>query len=61
MDGFPRMGPYGPGDGEHTLLFYPAEDLRSCERYTAEVTPGLRDWFGEKLAKPVRWTFETRC
>ena len=61
LEGFPRMGPYGPGDGEHTLLFYPAQDLRPCERYTAEVTAGLRDWFGQKLSRPARWSFETRC
>lgn len=61
MAGFPRMGPYGPDDGEHTLLFYPAEDLRPCERYTVEITTGLHDWFGNALARPLRWSFETRC
>ena len=61
MPGFPRMGPYGPDDGEHTLMLYPADDLAPCTRYTAEITPGLRDWFGEKLERPVRWSFETAC
>ena len=61
MDGFPRMGPYGPDAGEHTMLFYPAEDLAPCATYTAEVTAGVRDWFGKKLAHPLRWSFETAC
>jgi hypothetical protein len=61
MDGFPRMGPYGPDAGEHTMLFYPAADLRPCERYTAEATTGIADWFGQHLDRPVRWSFETAC
>ena len=59
--GFPRMGPYGPDAGEHTMLFYPAEDLQPCTRYTAELTPGIRDWTGQKLDRPARWSFETAC
>lgn len=61
MDGFPRMGPYGPDAGEHTMLFYPAEDLRPCTTYTAEATRGITDWYGRPLATPVRWSFETAC
>jgi hypothetical protein len=61
MDGWPRMGPYGPGDGEHTMMFYPAEDLAPCAHYTAEVTRGVRDWFGQRLKHPLRWAFATAC
>lgn len=61
MTGWPRMGPYGPEAGEHTLMFYPAQDLRPCTSYTAELTPGIRDWTGQKLDKPSRWSFETAC
>lgn len=61
MDGWPRMGPYNPEAGEHTMMFYPAEDLAPCTTYTAEVTAGVRDWFGEKLRRPLRWSFETAC
>lgn len=61
MEGFPRMGPYGPDAGEHTMLFYPAQDLAPCERYTAEVTAGVRDWYGQALRRPLRWSFETAC
>ena len=61
MDGFPRMGPYGPDAGEHTMLFYPAADLAPCSTYTAEVTTALADWDSQHLAKPLRWSFETAC
>jgi hypothetical protein len=61
MGGFPRMGPYGPDAGEHTMLFYPAEDLAPCATYTAEVTAGVRDWFGKRLTHPLQWSFETAC
>jgi hypothetical protein len=61
MSGFPRMGPYGPDAGEHTMLFYPAADLKPCTRYTAEVTTDLRDWYGQHLERPLRWSFETAC
>ena len=61
MAGFPRMGPYGPDSGEHTMLFYPAADLEPCSRYTAEATTGISDWYGQHLARPLTWSFETAC
>lgn len=57
--GFPRPGPYGAGDGTHSLMLHPAGDLRPCTRYTAVITPGLRDHAGGRLARPYRWSFTT--
>lgn len=67
LPGFPRPGPYGNGDGTHTMLFYPAVDLEPCATYTARVTTGLRDWSPgadgwsqSGLAAPHEWRFQTR-
>jgi hypothetical protein len=67
LNGFPKPGPYGNGDGTHTMLFYPAVDLEPCATYTARVTTGLRDWnVGAEgwtqsgLAEPYEWSFATR-
>lgn len=59
--GFPRPGPYGAGDGTHSMMFYPAADLAPCTRYTAVVTPDLRDHAGEGLRKTYSWSFTTRA
>lgn len=59
--GFPRMGPYGPDDGEHSMLAYPDGDLRPCTRYRAELTTGVRDRRGSGLSRPYRWSFRTSC
>ncbi len=66
LEGFPRPGPYGNGDGTHTIMFYPAEDLQPCSQYTALATTGLHDWAeikgneGKHLTEDVSWTFTTR-
>ncbi len=59
-EGFPKAGPYGYGDGSHTFMLWPREDLRPCSRYTAEVTTALEDYAGGRLAEPYRWSFTTR-
>jgi hypothetical protein len=46
LGGFPKPGPYGAGDGTHSMLFYPAADLEPCTVYTAVVTTSLRDHAG---------------
>lgn len=61
LDGTPRAGPYHTEDGTHSLLWHPAGDLKPCTRYRAELTRRLRDLSGERLARPVRWTFTTRA
>ena len=63
--GFPRVGPYGATDGTHSLMIYPAGDLRSCRRYTAVLTTAVRDWDGvtgpgKALPREERWSFRTR-
>lgn len=66
LDGFPRPGPYGNGDGTHSVMTYPASDLEPCTTYTAVATTGLRDWAelpvneGKALEEEVRWSFTTR-
>lgn len=59
--GFPKAGPYGYGDGGHTFLAWPKDDLQPCTTYTAEVTTALRDHAGATLAEPYRWSFTTRA
>lgn len=59
LAGFPRPGPYGAGDGTHSMMFYPAGDLDPCAAYTAEVTTALRDHDGEALKAPFSWSFRT--
>lgn len=58
--GFPRPGPYGTGDGNHTLMAWPKHDLEPCTTYTAELTTALRDHAGNSLPEPFRWSFTTR-
>lgn len=61
QEGWPRPGPYGDGDGTHTLMLYPATDLAPCTTYTAEVGTALRDHAGSTPAEPYRWSFTTQC
>ncbi len=57
---FPRPGPYGAGDGTHTLMLWPKDDLEPCTRYTAELRPGVKDYAGAGLRVPYAWSFTTR-
>ncbi|MBA2347911.1 MAG: Ig-like domain-containing protein, partial [Solirubrobacterales bacterium] len=57
---FPRPGPYGAGDGTHTLMLWPRDDLKPCTRYTAELRPGVKDYAGVGLTGPYAWSFTTR-
>lgn len=59
--GFPKPGPYGGGDGTHSMMFYPAENLVPCTRYTAVVSDGVRDHAGASLTAPGSWSFTTRA
>lgn len=56
---WPRAGPYGDGYGTHSMMLWPANDLRVCHTYTAVVTRSLRDHAGAKLERPYRWSFTT--
>ncbi|HVE69405.1 MAG TPA: Ig-like domain-containing protein [Solirubrobacteraceae bacterium] len=58
--GFPRPGPYGNGEGTHSMMLYPGVDLEPCHRYTAVVTERVRDHAGAALREPVTWSFVTR-
>jgi hypothetical protein len=60
LAGFPRPGPYGAGDGTHSLMFHPARDLTPCRRYTAVLTRGIRDLAGARLPEQFAWSFVTR-
>jgi len=60
-DGFPKPGPYGGGDGTHSMMFYPGTDLAPCTRYTAVVTRGVRDHAGAGLARAYSWKFRTQA
>jgi hypothetical protein len=57
--GFPKPGPYGGGDGNHTLMAWPKDDLQPCTTYGAEITRALRDHAGTPIERPFRWTFRT--
>ncbi|WP_205698368.1 Ig-like domain-containing protein [Conexibacter sp. SYSU D00693] len=61
LEGFPRTGPYGDGDGTHTMMAWPAQDLAPCTTYTAQVGTSVRDLGGVALAEPHRWSFTTAC
>jgi Bacterial Ig-like domain len=60
LAGYPRAGPYGTDDGTHSMLFYPATDLRPCSRYRAVVTTRIRDHAGATLRRRFAWPFLTR-
>jgi hypothetical protein len=58
--GFPKPGPYGAGDGTHSMMVYPAGNLQPCSTYTAQVGTGIADLFGVHPIAPYAWTFKTR-
>jgi len=57
--GFPTPGPYGGGDGTHSMMVYPAVDLQPCATYTVQVGTGIKDLFGNHPIAPYAWTFKT--
>lgn len=61
LEGTPRAGPYHTEDGTHSVLWHPAADLEPCTRYTAELTRGVRDLSGNRLADRTTWAFRTRA
>jgi hypothetical protein len=58
--GFPKPGPYGAGDGTHSMMIYPAGNLQPCTTYTATLGTGVTDLFGVHPIAPYAWTFKTR-
>ena len=60
LAGYPRAGPYHTDDGTHSMLFYPATDLRPCTRYRAVVTTRIRDHAGATPRRRFAWPFITR-
>jgi hypothetical protein len=59
--GHPTPGPYGAGDGTHSMLFWPALDLQPCRWYVARVTRAVRDHAGSRLGRTFSWRFQTRA
>lgn len=58
MNGFPRVVPYGPDAGTHTVGFQPAPDLQPCTWYRVDITTALLDARGEPVV-PHSWEFRT--
>ncbi len=58
LAGYPRMVPYGPDAGEHTIAIQPAQDLRPCTWYRVGITESLRDHRQLSVA-PTTWSFRT--
>ena len=58
LPGYPRMAPYGPDAGEHTIAIQPAQDLRPCTWYRVGITEALLDHRGQSVA-PTSWSFRT--
>lgn len=56
--GFPRVVPYGPDSGAHSVGFQPADDLLPCTEYRVDVTADLLDADGDAVT-PTSWTFTT--
>jgi len=56
--GFPRVVPYGPDSGAHSIGFQPDADLMPCTEYRVDVTADLLDAEGDPVT-PHRWTFTT--
>ena len=56
--GYPRIVPYNPDNGEHTIDLQPAENLMPCTDYRVDVTDVLRDHHGAPVT-PASWTFRT--
>ncbi|HEX7134150.1 MAG TPA: DUF4214 domain-containing protein, partial [Iamia sp.] len=58
MAGYPRVVPYGPDAGTHTVDLQPAADLAPCTWYRVDVTAALLDADGD-AATPSSWEFRT--
>ncbi len=58
MAGYPRVVPYGPDAGTHTVALQPAEDLTPCTWYRVDVTEALLDADGDGVT-PTSWEFRT--
>jgi hypothetical protein len=56
--GYPRIVPYNPEAGEHTVGFQPAADLAPCRWYQVETTRALVDSRGRSVV-PASWRFRT--
>lgn len=58
MAGYPRVVPYGPDAGTHTVDLQPAADLSPCTWYRVGVTTALLDADGDPVT-PTSWDFRT--
>lgn len=58
MTGYPKVVPYGPDAGTHTIALQPAEDLTPCTWYRVDVTDLLLDADGDAVT-PTSWEFRT--
>lgn len=58
MAGYPRVVPYGPDAGTHTVALQPAADLTPCTSYRVDVTTALLDADADPVA-PTSWEFRT--
>ncbi|MEZ5177208.1 MAG: Ig-like domain-containing protein [Acidimicrobiales bacterium] len=58
LNGYPRMAPYGPDAGEHTIAIQPAQDLKPCTWYRVGITENLVDHRRIPVV-PATWTFRT--
>lgn len=56
--GYPRVVPYNPEAGEHTIDIQPDGDLAPCTEYRVGVTADLLDAEGQPVT-PYSWTFRT--
>ena len=56
--GYPKIVPYNPDRGEHTIDLQPADNLTPCTDYRVDVTDTLLDHHGAPVA-PTSWTFRT--
>lgn len=58
MAGYPRVVPYGPDAGTHTVALQPAADLAPCTWYRVDVTEALLDADGDPVT-PTSWELRT--
>lgn len=56
--GYPRVVPYNPEAGEHTIDIQPNGDLAPCTEYRVSVTANLLDAEAQPVS-PYSWTFRT--
>ncbi len=56
--GYPRVVPYNPEAGEHTIDIQPNDDLAPCTEYRVAVTANLIDAEAQPVS-PYSWTFRT--